>query len=206
MLFETPSMRACSSTPPKQNQDFVKEHNRTHLMKLKTKVICRISLAISRTLRPILTVIYVVKDNVEKLCNLSFGRNGSLKTSHSVYLQRRNHSGREWWLHRQTWWVASFNLRLFKSLTNLTQSHMERGGSSIENVQCRVTRQLWNNFGYIQQVSDRFARFFSSGSWLYSSKLLPETGSQLICCERLPWPLLNWQEKCCKLTAFRTQL
>ncbi len=24
-------MRACSSTPPKQNQDFVKEHNRTPL-------------------------------------------------------------------------------------------------------------------------------------------------------------------------------
>ncbi len=25
-----PSMRTCSSTPPKQNQDNVKEHNRTH--------------------------------------------------------------------------------------------------------------------------------------------------------------------------------
>ncbi len=31
-IFEPPSMRACSSTPPKQNQDFVKEHNRTPLM------------------------------------------------------------------------------------------------------------------------------------------------------------------------------
>ncbi len=31
-FFEPPSMRACSSTPPKQNQDFVKEHNRTPLM------------------------------------------------------------------------------------------------------------------------------------------------------------------------------
>ncbi len=30
-IFEPPSMRACSSTPPKQNQDFVKEHNRTAL-------------------------------------------------------------------------------------------------------------------------------------------------------------------------------
>ncbi len=30
-IFEPPSMRACSSTPPKQNQDFVKEHNRTPL-------------------------------------------------------------------------------------------------------------------------------------------------------------------------------
>ncbi len=30
-IFESPSMRACSSTPPKQNQDFVKEHNRTPL-------------------------------------------------------------------------------------------------------------------------------------------------------------------------------
>ncbi len=30
-IFEQPSMRACSSTPPKQNQDFVKEHNRTPL-------------------------------------------------------------------------------------------------------------------------------------------------------------------------------
>ncbi len=30
-FFEPPSMRACSSTPPKQNQDFVKEHNRTPL-------------------------------------------------------------------------------------------------------------------------------------------------------------------------------
>ncbi len=29
-IFEPPSMR-CSSTPPKQNQDFVKEHNRTPL-------------------------------------------------------------------------------------------------------------------------------------------------------------------------------
>ncbi len=31
-IFEPPSMRACSSTPPKQNQDIVKEHNRTPLM------------------------------------------------------------------------------------------------------------------------------------------------------------------------------
>ncbi len=31
-FFKQPSMRACSSTPPKQNQDFVKEHNRTPLM------------------------------------------------------------------------------------------------------------------------------------------------------------------------------
>ncbi len=30
-IFEPPSMRACSSTPTKQNQDFVKEHNRTPL-------------------------------------------------------------------------------------------------------------------------------------------------------------------------------
>ncbi len=30
-IFEPPSMRACSSTPPKQNQDFVKEHTRTPL-------------------------------------------------------------------------------------------------------------------------------------------------------------------------------
>ncbi len=30
-IFEPPSMRACSSIPPKQNQDFVKEHNRTPL-------------------------------------------------------------------------------------------------------------------------------------------------------------------------------
>ncbi len=30
-IFEPPSMRACSSTPPKQHQDFVKEHNRTPL-------------------------------------------------------------------------------------------------------------------------------------------------------------------------------
>ncbi len=33
-IFEPPRMRACSSTPPKQNQDFVKEHNRTPLNKL----------------------------------------------------------------------------------------------------------------------------------------------------------------------------
>ncbi len=31
-IFEPPSMRACSSTPPKQNQDIVKEHNRTPLI------------------------------------------------------------------------------------------------------------------------------------------------------------------------------
>ncbi len=31
VIFEPPSMKACSSTPPKQNQDFVKEHNRTPL-------------------------------------------------------------------------------------------------------------------------------------------------------------------------------
>ncbi len=30
-IFEPTSMRACSSTPPKQNQDFVKELNRTPL-------------------------------------------------------------------------------------------------------------------------------------------------------------------------------
>ncbi len=29
VIFEPPKMRARSSTPPKQNQDFVKEHNRT---------------------------------------------------------------------------------------------------------------------------------------------------------------------------------
>ncbi len=33
-IFKPPSMRACSSTPPKQNQDFVKEYNRTALMLL----------------------------------------------------------------------------------------------------------------------------------------------------------------------------
>uniref|UniRef100_A0A673J951 C2H2-type domain-containing protein n=1 Tax=Sinocyclocheilus rhinocerous TaxID=307959 RepID=A0A673J951_9TELE len=32
VFFEPPSMRACSSTPPKQNQDFVKRHNRTPLI------------------------------------------------------------------------------------------------------------------------------------------------------------------------------
>ncbi len=37
-IFEPPSMRACSSTPPKQNQDFVKEHNRTPL-KWKTVIL-----------------------------------------------------------------------------------------------------------------------------------------------------------------------
>ncbi len=31
-IFKPPSMRACSSTPPEQNQDFVKEHNRTPLI------------------------------------------------------------------------------------------------------------------------------------------------------------------------------
>ncbi len=31
-IFKPPSMRACSSTPPKQNQEFVKEHNRTPLI------------------------------------------------------------------------------------------------------------------------------------------------------------------------------
>ncbi len=31
VIFEPPCMRACSSTPPKQNQDFIKEHNRTPL-------------------------------------------------------------------------------------------------------------------------------------------------------------------------------
>uniref|UniRef100_A0A672LJ32 Serine/threonine-protein kinase ATR n=1 Tax=Sinocyclocheilus grahami TaxID=75366 RepID=A0A672LJ32_SINGR len=31
VFFEQPIMRACSTTPPKQNQDFVKEHNRTPL-------------------------------------------------------------------------------------------------------------------------------------------------------------------------------
>ncbi len=37
VIFEPPSMRACSSTPPKQNQDFVKEHNRTPLKALNLK-------------------------------------------------------------------------------------------------------------------------------------------------------------------------
>ncbi len=36
-IFEPPSMRACSSTPPKQNQDFVKEHNRTPLSSISSK-------------------------------------------------------------------------------------------------------------------------------------------------------------------------
>ncbi len=30
-IFEPPNVRACSRTPPKLNQDFVKEHNRTPL-------------------------------------------------------------------------------------------------------------------------------------------------------------------------------
>ncbi len=37
-IFEPPSLRACSSTPPKQNQDFVKEHNRTPLISTKIEV------------------------------------------------------------------------------------------------------------------------------------------------------------------------
>ncbi len=36
-IFEPPSMRACSNTPPKQNQDFVKEHNRTPLNVYRTE-------------------------------------------------------------------------------------------------------------------------------------------------------------------------
>ncbi len=36
VIFEPPSMRACSNTPPKQNQDFVKEHNSTPLRLTKT--------------------------------------------------------------------------------------------------------------------------------------------------------------------------
>ncbi len=34
VIFEPPSIRACSSTPPKQNQDFVQEHNMTPLNEL----------------------------------------------------------------------------------------------------------------------------------------------------------------------------
>ncbi len=34
VIFKPPSMRACSSTPPKQNQDFVKEHDRTPFKEL----------------------------------------------------------------------------------------------------------------------------------------------------------------------------
>ncbi len=37
-IFKPPSMRACSSTPPKQNQDFVKEHNRTPLKISQQKI------------------------------------------------------------------------------------------------------------------------------------------------------------------------
>ncbi len=37
-IFEPPSMRACSSTPPKQNQDFIKEHNRTPLTRYNVKL------------------------------------------------------------------------------------------------------------------------------------------------------------------------
>ncbi len=36
VFFEPPSMRACSSTPPRKNQDFVKEHNRTPLIRVRT--------------------------------------------------------------------------------------------------------------------------------------------------------------------------
>jgi len=35
-IFKPPLLRACSSTPPKQNQNFVKEHNRTPLTYLIT--------------------------------------------------------------------------------------------------------------------------------------------------------------------------
>ncbi len=50
-IFEPPSMSACSSTPPKQNQDFVKEHNRTHL-NIKDKKIIQVNFPqISRILR-----------------------------------------------------------------------------------------------------------------------------------------------------------
>ncbi len=37
-FFEPPRTRACSSTLPKQNQDFVKEHNRTPLNSLTTAI------------------------------------------------------------------------------------------------------------------------------------------------------------------------
>ncbi len=39
VIFEPPSMRACSSTPPKQNQDFVKEYNRTPLKMAISKIL-----------------------------------------------------------------------------------------------------------------------------------------------------------------------
>ncbi len=42
-IVEPPSMRACSSTPPKQNQDFVKEHNRIPLnsiFHIKKRALC----------------------------------------------------------------------------------------------------------------------------------------------------------------------
>ncbi len=36
-IFEPPSMGSCSNTLPKQNQDFVKEHNRTPLISFRLK-------------------------------------------------------------------------------------------------------------------------------------------------------------------------
>ncbi len=46
-IFEPPSMRACSSTPPKQNKDFAKEHNRTPLIHKSRRLLT--SYAISRS-------------------------------------------------------------------------------------------------------------------------------------------------------------
>ncbi len=40
VIFEPPSMRACSSTPPKQNQDFVKRYNRTPLRNISSYYQC----------------------------------------------------------------------------------------------------------------------------------------------------------------------
>ncbi len=46
-FLEPPIMIACSSTPPKQNQDFVKEHNRTPLKRGTCEGQCKVSWTLS---------------------------------------------------------------------------------------------------------------------------------------------------------------
>lgn len=100
---------------------------------------CHFQPTISKTLKPILAVIYVVKkDNVEETCNLSFGsKTISLK---AITLSRLTKK-KQFWTRVKTAWsseeyrgnqksdrAASLNLRLLKTLTNLTQSHFKKGG------------------------------------------------------------------------------
>ncbi len=96
-IFEPPSMKACSSTPPKQHQDFVKEHNRTPLNNQLTQsnltIYCFLlhAIILSNTVKFMIFPNELPKDlvtNSKKLFS-EIGKQWLISYKHTVYHEKQ---------------------------------------------------------------------------------------------------------------------